>query len=133
MSDNVLEKIIKKKSKEIESLKKTKSLELLNELIDKNNTYINFKNKILNKPVYFTWICVWLLIIFVSIRPKYIDDYFVNIFKIDIFYLFSVLGILSLIILNYFFLIKIRTLEKKINTLIRAESLKKILNKIKKY
>ena len=26
-----------------------------------------------------------------------------------------------------------RTLEKKINTLIRAESLKKILNKIKKY
>ena len=96
-------------------------------------TYINFKNKILNKPVYFTWICVWLLIIFVSIRPKYIDDYFVNIFKIDIFYLFSVLGILSLIILNYFFLIKIRTLEKKINTLIRAESLKKILNKIKKY
>ena len=48
MSDNVLEKIIKKKFKEIESLKKTKSLELLNELIDKNNTYINFKNKIQN-------------------------------------------------------------------------------------
>ena len=48
MSNNVLEKIIKKKSSKIESLKKTKSLELLNELIDKNNSFINFKDKIQN-------------------------------------------------------------------------------------
>ena len=48
MSNNVLEKIIKKKSSKIESLKKTKSLESLNELIDKNNSFINFKDKIQN-------------------------------------------------------------------------------------
>ena len=48
MSNNVLEKIIKKKSSKIESLKKIKSLELLNELIDKNNSFINFKDKIQN-------------------------------------------------------------------------------------
>tara|TARA_B100000579_G_scaffold253418_1_gene208516 strand:- start:141 stop:932 length:792 start_codon:yes stop_codon:yes gene_type:complete len=48
MAENVLEKIIKKKSKKIDSLKKTLSLESLNELIFKNNTFINFKEKIEN-------------------------------------------------------------------------------------
>ena len=48
MAENVLEKIIKKKSKKIDSLKKTLSLESLNELIFKNNTFIDFKEKIEN-------------------------------------------------------------------------------------
>tara|TARA_B100000700_G_scaffold279870_1_gene329168 strand:- start:96 stop:887 length:792 start_codon:yes stop_codon:yes gene_type:complete len=48
MAENILEKIIKKKSKKIEILKKTVSLESLNELIDKNDTFINFKDKIQN-------------------------------------------------------------------------------------
>ena len=46
MTENILEKIIKKKSEKIESLKKTITINSLNDLIDKNNTYINFKEKI---------------------------------------------------------------------------------------
>ena len=48
MAENILEKIIKKKVEKIESLKKTVNPESLNELIDKNNTFIDFKNKIQN-------------------------------------------------------------------------------------
>ena len=46
MTENVLEKIIQKKVKNIENLKKTISLSYLKDLIDKNNTFINFKEKI---------------------------------------------------------------------------------------
>ena len=48
MADNVLENIIKKKSKRILDLKKTISLDSLNELINTNKTFINFKEKIDN-------------------------------------------------------------------------------------
>ena len=48
MAENVLEKIIKKKSEKIVNLKKTISLESLNELININKTFINFKKKIEN-------------------------------------------------------------------------------------
>ena len=46
MAENILEKIIKKKVEKIENLKKTTELETLIELIDKNNSFIDFKNKI---------------------------------------------------------------------------------------
>ena len=46
MSENILEKIIKKKIEKVESLKKTTSLEILKELIDKNKSFIDFKDKI---------------------------------------------------------------------------------------
>ena len=48
MAENVLEKIIKNTSEKIENLKKTISLESLNELINTNKTFINFKEKIEN-------------------------------------------------------------------------------------
>jgi indole-3-glycerol phosphate synthase len=48
MAENVLEKIINKKIKKIVNLKKTISLESLNELINTNKTFINFKEKIEN-------------------------------------------------------------------------------------
>ena len=48
MAENILEKIIKKKSEKIVNLKKTISLDSLNELIDSNKTFINFKEKIEN-------------------------------------------------------------------------------------
>ena len=48
MAENVLEKIIKKKSEKIVNLKKTISLDSLNELINKNKLFINFKEKIEN-------------------------------------------------------------------------------------
>ena len=48
MVENILEKIIRKKIEKIVNLKKTISLDSLNELIDKNKLYINFKEKIEN-------------------------------------------------------------------------------------
>ena len=48
MAENVLKKIIEKKSEKIENLKKTISLDSLNELINSNRIYINFKEKIEN-------------------------------------------------------------------------------------
>ena len=48
MAENILEKIIKKKSEKIVNLKKTITLDSLNELIDTNKTFVNFKEKIEN-------------------------------------------------------------------------------------
>ena len=48
MAENVLEKIIKKKKEKIVNLKKTISLNSLDELISTNKTFINFKEKIEN-------------------------------------------------------------------------------------
>ena len=48
MAEDVLKKIIKKKSEKIINLKKTISLDSLNELIDTNKTFIDFKEKIKN-------------------------------------------------------------------------------------
>ena len=48
MSENILKKIIEKKIIKINNLKKTLVLESLNDIIDKNDTFINFKEKIEN-------------------------------------------------------------------------------------
>ncbi|WP_440670404.1 indole-3-glycerol phosphate synthase TrpC [Candidatus Pelagibacter sp. HIMB1483] len=48
MPENVLEKIIKKKSEKLENLKKNISQDSLDKLIDTNKTFINFKEKIEN-------------------------------------------------------------------------------------
>ena len=48
MSKNILNNIITKKIERIDFLKKTTSIESLNEIIDKNYSYINFKEKIQN-------------------------------------------------------------------------------------
>ena len=46
MPENVLEKIIKKKIEIIENYKKDISIDTLNEFIEKNKTFVNFKEKI---------------------------------------------------------------------------------------
>ena len=48
MSENILEKIIKKKIEKIDLLKKTIEVKSLNEIINKNNSFIDFKKKIEN-------------------------------------------------------------------------------------
>ena len=48
MSENILEKIIKKKIEKMANLKKTISSDSLNELLKSNKTFINFKEKIEN-------------------------------------------------------------------------------------
>ena len=51
MSENILNNIISKKIERVDALKKTISLDSLNEIIDKNNTFINFKEKIQNNII----------------------------------------------------------------------------------
>ena len=51
MYKNILEKIIKKKIERINNLKKSINLNSLDDIIDKNNTYINFKEKIQNNLI----------------------------------------------------------------------------------
>ena len=46
MTKNILEEIIKKKIEKIDNLKKSTSLNSLTDIIDKNNSFINFKEKI---------------------------------------------------------------------------------------
>ena len=48
MAENVLKKIINKKIEKIVNLKKTISLNTLNESISKNESFIDFKEKIQN-------------------------------------------------------------------------------------
>ena len=51
MPENILNNIITKKIERVNTLKKTISLDSLNEIIDKNNTFINFKEKIQNNII----------------------------------------------------------------------------------
>ena len=51
MSENILNDIITKKIERVDALKKTITLDSLNEIIDKNNTFINFKEKIQNNII----------------------------------------------------------------------------------
>ena len=51
MSENILNNIITKKIEKIDLLKKSTSLDSLNEIIDKNSSYINFKEKIENNII----------------------------------------------------------------------------------
>ena len=46
MSENILNNIISKKIERVDALKKSISLDSLNEIIDKNDTFIDFKEKI---------------------------------------------------------------------------------------
>ncbi len=94
-------------------------------------TNLSYKKNILKKIDTIIWSLVWLSIIVISIRPKIIDNYFIKNFSVDIFYIISVLSIMVLLIVSYFSFVKIKILEKKIDTIIRADSLKEILEKIK--
>ncbi len=51
MSENILNNIITKKIERVDTLKKSISLDSLNEIIDKNNNFINFKEKIQNNII----------------------------------------------------------------------------------
>ena len=48
MSENILQNIIQKKIEKVDKLKKSLDIKTLDQLINKNSTYINFKEKIEN-------------------------------------------------------------------------------------
>ena len=95
-------------------------------------TILNYKKNNISKINLVIWNLVWVALILISVRPKIIDEYFINNFKIDIFYVLTILSILALFVLSYFILLNQNILEKKINSIIRAEAIKEILDKLKK-
>ena len=107
------------------------SLSIIFSLLMAYITIINYKKKVLNKVEFFIWNLIWLGIIFLSVRPKFLDEYFNKNYNIDIFYIITILSIVSLLIFSYFNMLKIKIIEKKIDTIIRAESLKEVIKKIK--
>ena len=107
------------------------SLSIIFSLLMAYITIINYKKKILNRLEFLIWNFIWLGIIFLSVRPKFIDEYFDLNYDIDIFYIITILSIVSLLIFSYFNMLKIKIVEKKIDTIIRAESLKDVVKKIK--
>ena len=64
-------------------------------------------------------------------KTNFIDDFFSENYNVDIFYIITILSVISLLIFSYFNMLKIKIIEKKIDTIIRAESLKDILKKLK--
>ncbi len=107
------------------------SLSIIFSLLMAYITIINYKKKVLNKVEFFIWNLIWLGIIFLSVRPKFLDEYFNKNYNVDIFYIITILSIVSLLIFSYFNMLKIKIIEKKIDTIIRAESLKEVIKKIK--
>lgn len=107
------------------------SLSIIFSLLMAYITIINYKKNILNRLEFLIWNFIWLGIIFLSVRPKVIDEYFDLNYDIDIFYIITILSIVSLLIFSYFNMLKIKIIEKKIDTIIRAESLKDVVKKIK--
>ena len=89
-------------------------------------TYLNIKNKILNFYEGVIWLLIWLISLFISIRPKTIDNFIEIKLGVSFFYISTILAIFSLIIIIFYFYNKIKILEKKIDKLISSESLKKI-------
>tara|TARA_B110000483_G_C17977195_1_gene458270 strand:+ start:78 stop:428 length:351 start_codon:yes stop_codon:yes gene_type:complete len=95
-------------------------------------TKINYKKEILTKFDYLIWNIVWFVLIIASVRPETVDNYFIENYQIDIFYNLSVVSIIALAVLYYINFIKIKIMEKKMNTIIRSEALKEIYSKINK-
>jgi hypothetical protein len=96
------------------------------------STFLNFKIKNISKIEFYLWSCIWLLLIFISLRPNFFDLFFIKYTKISIFYAVNIVSFIFLFYLNFKYFIKIKILEKKIDTLIRSEALSKIYNKLKK-
>jgi hypothetical protein len=94
-------------------------------------TFLNIKNKILNLYEGIIWLLIWLISLFISIRPKTIDNFIEIKLGVSFFYISTILAIFSLIIIIFYFYNKIKILEKKIDKIIRSESLKKIFDRIK--
>lgn len=90
-------------------------------------TQLNYKKKIYNIFYYFFWNFIWVSLIFSAVRPKTIGTIFFNHFNIDLYYIFSILGILTLLILNYFLFSKVKILEIKLEKLIRSVAIGKII------
>ena len=76
-------------------------------------TQINFKKKLIGILGYFFWQILWIGIIIISIRPKYIDRFIEEQLDTNLFYIITVLSLIFLLIVSYMSIVRINSLEKK--------------------
>ena len=96
------------------------------------STFLNYKNKNINKIEFYFWTISWIFLIFLSVRPKSFDEFIEKNLNVNLFYLLNIFSFLFIFFLIFKYYLRIKILEKKIDTLIRSEALSKIYNKIKK-
>jgi hypothetical protein len=94
------------------------------------STFLNYKNKNINKIEFSFWTCGWIFLIFLSIRSKSFDNFIEKNLSLNLFYLLNILSFLFIFFLVFRYYLKIKILEKKIDTLIRSEALSKIYKEI---
>ena len=93
------------------------------------STFLSFKRGYLNLFETFCWSCVWLGVIYLSIRPDAIDIYLQNFLNISFKDTILTLSLLVLFVLNFRVYLKIKLNEKKLDKIIRS---KKIIEFLKK-
>lgn len=76
-------------------------------------TFMNYKNKTINFFENIFWNFLWFVIILISLRPKFIDNYIELNFNISVFYILTVLSVILLFIFSYLNYIRIKIIEKK--------------------
>lgn len=90
-------------------------------------TFLNYKKNFFSLFENYVWQSVWLVSIFLSLRPKVVDVYIEENFQTNFFYVFTIIGIFLLLMVSFYYYLKIKILEKKIDKLIRSESLINLL------
>ena len=96
------------------------------------STFLNYKNKNINKIEFCFWLFAWIFLIFLSIRPKSFDNFIETNLSVNLFYLLNIFSFLFILFLIFRYYLRIKILEKKIDTLIRSEALSKIYREINK-
>jgi hypothetical protein len=87
-------------------------------------TFLNYKKNFFSSIENYIWQSIWVISIFLCLRPKAIDVYIEKNFQINFFYVFTIFSIFSLLILTFYYYSKIKILEKKVDQIIQSESLK---------
>lgn len=93
------------------------------------STFLSFKRGYLNLFETFCWSCVWLGVIYLSIRPDTIDIYLQNFLNISFKDTILTLSLLVLFVLNFRVYLKIKLNEKKLDKIIRSEAIIEFLKK----
>ncbi|AFS49678.1 hypothetical protein HIMB59_00015110 [alpha proteobacterium HIMB59] len=94
-----------------------------------SNFYLSYKKKVINLFEMAVILIIFSFVIFVSLRPSSVDKIFYSVLGYSFKDFVNIISIIILFYLSFLNYSKIKDLDKKINQLIRLESLKEIKNK----
>ena len=93
------------------------------------STFLSFKKNYLNLFETFSWLIVWLGIIYLSIRPNALDIYLQNFLNVGFKDTILTLSLLVLFVLNFRIYLRIKLNEKKLDKIVRSEAIIEFLKK----